>query len=169
MIEFISIPEERADILKTNAKFVRKLEELANVKITFVEGTDIQIESDDSIQMMHAKDVIKAFGRGFEFENALCLLDDEYGLCVIDVKEFSGRSTDRLNELKGRIIGREGKTKNIIEKATETKLSIYGKTISIMGKWSSVQFAKDAICLLLEGRRHGTVYRFLEENIKRVK
>ena len=169
MIDFVSIPEQRVKLLKTNRKIVKKLEGLANVKITFAEGEDIQIECEDPVQLMCVKNIIKAFGRSFAFEDALYLLDDEYELCIIDITEFSGKSSDRLNELRGRVIGREGKTKNIIEKFTDVKLSIYGKTICIIGKWNSVQFAREAICMLLEGRKHGTVYNFLFENANKIK
>lgn len=167
MIDFISIPEQRMKLLKTNRKLVKRLEELGDVKIKLAE--DISIECEDPIRAICAKNVIKAFGRGFDFDDALYLLDDAYELCIIDAKDFAGKSPRRLEDLRGRVIGRDGKTKNIIEKLTDAKLSIYGKTISIIGKWDCVQFARQAICMLLEGRRHGTVYKFLEENIKKAK
>lgn len=167
MIDFVSIPEQRMKLLRVKTKLVKKLEDLGDVKIKLAE--DVSIECEDPIRAMCAKNVIKAFGRGFDFEDALYLLDDEYELCIIDAKDFAGKSSKRLEDLRGRVIGREGNTKNIIEKITEVKLSIYGKTISIIGKWDCVQFAKEAICMLLEGRKHGTVYKFLEESIKKEK
>lgn len=167
MIDFVAIPEQRMKILRTNKKLVQKLESLVDVKIKLTEN--VEIESDDPLLVMRIKSVIKAFGRGLDFEDALNLLDEEFELRIIDIKGFSGKSSSRLNELRGRIIGRKGKTKAIIEKLADVKISIYGKTISIIGKWDSVQCANQAICMLLEGRRHGSVYKFLEENIKKIK
>lgn len=167
MIGFVAIPEERMKILRKKKKLVKKLEDLTGVKIKLDEN--VEIECEDSIKLMRIKSVIKAFGRGFDFEDALCLLDDEYELCIIDAKDFAGKSTRRLGELRGRVIGTKGKSKAIIEKLADVKLSIYGKTISIIGKWNGVQCARQAVCMLLEGRKHGSVYKFLEENIKKTK
>lgn len=167
MIDFVAIPEERIKILRSEKKLVKKLEELAGVKIKLAEN--VEIECEDSIKLMQVKSVIKAFGRGFDFEDALYLLDDKYELCIIDAKDFAGKSSKRLEELRGRVIGTKGKSKAIIEKLADVKLSIYGKTISIIGKWDGVQCARQAVCMLLEGRKHGSVYKFLGENIKKTK
>lgn len=165
MIDSVAIPEQRMKILKENKHLVKKLKDLADVKIRL--GENVEIECEDSIQLMRVKTVVKAFGRGFDFEDALYLLDDAYELYIIDIKDFAGKSSKRLNELRGRVIGRKGKSKNIIEKMADVKISIYGKTISIIGKWDNVQYTNQAVRMLLEGRKHGSVYRFLEENIKK--
>lgn len=167
MIGFVAIPEERMKILRKEKKLVKKLEDLAGVKMKLAEN--VEIECEDSIKLMRIKSVIKAFGRGFDSEDALYLLDDKYELCIIDAKDFAGRSSKRLEELRGRVIGTKGKSKAIIEKLADVKLSIYGKTISIIGKWDGVQCARQAVSMLLEGRKHGSVYKFLEENIKETK
>jgi len=165
MIDFVAIPELRMKKLRRSKGDIKKLKELADVKIKL--GEDVSIECDDSIQLMRVKEVIKAFGRGFEFEDALYLLDDAYGLCIVDIKEFSGKSSNRMNELRGRVIGREGKTKSIIERLADVKVSIYGKTVSIIGRWETIDIVRQSVCMLLEGRKHGSVYKFLEENIKK--
>ena len=166
MMDIVGIPQARMSRLKRDRKLVKKLEELAGVKITLEDS--VEIDCDDPVKAMSVKSVIKAFGRGFGMEDALYLLDESYELCIIDVKDFA-KSAKRGDELKGRVIGSAGKTKNIIEKLANVKVSIYGKTISIIGKWDNVQLASQAVCMLLEGRKHTGVYKFLDENIKRVK
>lgn len=161
MIEYILIPEERMRKLRKDEKWRIEFKKFSDVKIELNEG--VVIEGDDSIQVLRAKEVIKAFGRGFEFKDALDLLDEEYCLETIDVREFTGKSKKRQVTLKGRIIGTKGRTKNMIEKYTETKIAVYGKTVSIIGKWDNTRIAKDAIEMLLSGAMHNTVYRFLEK------
>lgn len=161
MIDFVRIPEERLKILKKEIKWKEKLEKFSDSKITFSE--DVQIESADPLQLLRVKEVVKAFGRGFDFETALNLLDEEFYLEIIEVRDFSGKSENRMETLKGRVIGSEGKSKNIIEKYTEAKVAIYGKTISIIGRWDGVVKAKKAIEMLLSGSSHSSVYRFLEK------
>ena len=160
MIDFVKIPEDRLKFFKRQ-KYGEKLEKLTGCKIRGNE--EISIEAEDSILLMRIKDVIKAFGRGFDFDEALNLLDEQYCLETINIKDFSRKSKERMIVMKGRVIGTEGKAKRLIEKQTNVKIAIYGKTVSIIGKWEDVQKAKQAIESLLQGRKHSTVFRSLME------
>lgn len=161
MIDFVAIPKERMKILRNEAKAVEKLEKLSDSKIELNE--EVSIECKDSLKRLRVKEVVKAFGRGFDLEAALNLLDEEYSLQLIEVKDFAGKSRNRMTVLKGRVIGTGGKTKKMIENFAEVKISIYGKTIGIIGKWDRVMTAKKAIEMILSGSLHSTVYRFLEK------
>lgn len=160
MIEYVLIPEERMRKLRKDEKWKIELKKFSNAKVKLNE--EIVVEGDDPLQVLRVKEVIKGFGRGFEFRDALDLFDEEYCLETIDVREFTGKSKKRQVTLKGRVIGTQGKTKNMVEKYTDTKIAVYGKTVSIIGKWNNVKIVKDAIEMLLSGARHNTVYRFLE-------
>lgn len=159
MIEHIIIPEERLRILRKDDKWKEELKKFLNVEIELNE--EILINGDDPFQVMRMKEIMKAFGRGFDFDAAFDLLDEEYLLETIDIGEFTGKSKRRRAVLKGRAIGTEGRTKKMIEKDTEVKIAIYGKTISIIGKWNNLRIAKEAIEMILSGKMHNTVYRFL--------
>lgn len=165
MIDFVGIPEVRLKKLRRSRKDIKQLEELSEASISVRDS--VEIDCENPLKMLALKNVLKAFGRGFDMEDALYLLDDSYELSIIEASEFA-KSSNRISEIKGRVIGRAGKTKNIIEKLTDVKISIYGKTISIIGLWENVQLANKAVCMLLEGSKHGVVYKFLEENIKRM-
>jgi ribosomal RNA assembly protein len=162
MIDYVRIPEERLKILKNDKKSIEKLEKFTECKIDINE--EVTIEMENPVDVLRIKQVFQAFGRGFDFEIALNLLDEEYYLEVIDVKEFSRKSRARQIELKGRVIGTEGKTKKSIEQHTETNIAVYGKTISVIGKWDKINLAREAIEMLLSGSLHNTVYRFLEKS-----
>jgi ribosomal RNA assembly protein len=159
MIDFVRIPEERMKLLKADPRIQKKLKDLCDCEFRYLE--DIEIESDDSIKIFRTKEVVKAFGRGFNVDDALALLDESY---YLEIVEIESKLKDRITVLKGRVIGREGGTKKIIEKISGAKISIYGKTISIIGRWDELQIAKEAIDLILSGSKHSTVYRFLKEN-----
>ncbi len=158
MIDYLSIPQERMKLLKTDRRWEHQFKKLSDVKVVLNE--EIEVSDDDPIAVMSAKMVFQAFGRGFDFDTSLNLLDEEFTLEVIDISSYT-KSRSRLMTLKGRVIGTEGKAKNIIETETETKISIYGKTISIIGRFQNVDKARDAIELLLSGRKHGTAFKFL--------
>ena len=131
------------------------------MKIEANKNQEIKIEGEDPVSVLRTKEIVRALGRGFDFQTALNLLDEEYFLEVIELKQFS-KSRNRQMELKGRVIGSEGVVKRKIEEATETKIAVHGKTISIIGKWKNTRIAKQAIEMLLSGAMHNTVYRFLE-------
>lgn len=161
----ILIPERRLNILRKNRKLKEELEGLCNVKIKVI-NNEIEVEGKDLLTLLRVKEILRAFGRGFPFDTSLNLLDENYYLEVINLRDYT-RSRNRMIVLKGRVIGRGGRIKKIIERETETKISIYGKTISILGKAENVQIASRAIRMILEGKKHGTVLSFLEgERIK---
>ena len=52
---------------------------------------------------------------------------------------------------------------------TGTLISVSGHTVSVIGTFESVSIAKDALEKLIEGRQHGTVYKFLRKKRGQVK
>ncbi len=160
MIDFIKIPDKRIDIIKKRPEIRVMIERSTKTKIKIDE--DITIEG-ESVDVYVAKNILKAFGRGFAVEDSLHLLEDDYGLEVVDLTNFT-KSDNRIKIIKGRIIGTGGKTKKYIEDYTNTKISIFGKTIGIIGKWLYVSSAKEAIMMVIEGSTHKTLYRWLERN-----
>ena len=159
MKDFIRITQKRKDLFKKNEEIKREIEKLTDTKMD--SNDEISIEG-ETFNVYQAKQVLKAFGRGFDVKNCLYLLEDNYGLEVINLTEFT-KSRKRLKILKGRIIGTGGKTKEYIEKFTEVKLSVLGKTVSIIGEWEKISIAKEAVMKILRGCTHKTLYRWLEQ------
>ena len=62
----------------------------------------------------------------------------------------------------GRIIGKDGRSREIMERLSGTKVSVYGKTVAILGYPEQIRVARAAIEMLLDGAPHGNVYSFLE-------
>jgi len=167
MIDFVRIPEERIKVMKADPREQRRIEQMGECKLSLhQQEQEAEIECEDGLRMMKVKDVVRAFGRGFDADEALYLLDDDYYLEIINITEFVGKDKDRVKTMKGRLIGSEGNTKKTIEKDTNCKTAIYGKTVSIIGKWDDVKAARTVIERLLFGSKHSTVYRMLEERKK---
>ncbi len=162
MIEFVAIPEERIKILRKDKKWKEQLRELSRVDVEI--NDDVSLESEDVFSLMRAKEVVKAFSRGFDFNDALFLLDEDFILETIDVSEFAGRSKNRQIVLKGRVIGTGGKIKKLIEKEAGVKIAVYGKTISMIGRWNNLNLAKQIVNMILQGSKHSSVMRFIQEN-----
>jgi len=156
----VKIPKKQIYLLKkNNEKFKKHFEKITDTELEL--NDEVSFETDDPVKAITIQQILLAFGRGFDMDVALNLLDDEYGLEVVDLKDYT-KSRSRLITIKGRIIGTNGKTKKTIEKFTDTKLAISGKTVSILGKWGQIPIARRAVEMLIEGAMHSTVYRWLE-------
>ena len=120
---------------------------------------------------MTASDSLRrmAIGRGFSPENAMGLLKGENALHVIDLREFVGKSPAQVERIKGRIIGEGGKARRNMENLSGTHISVYGKTVSIIGDASKLRLTVDAISSISSGSMHGAVYDKLEAANRREK
>lgn len=124
----------------------------------------IEPESPDvpPYMVMKAQEVVRAIAYGFPPEKALRLLDEDMVLIVIDLKQYVGDAPNHLQRVKGRIIGEKGKARKTIEEMTGTYISIYRNYVAIIGDYETASIAKQAVEMLIEGRQHSTVYRYLE-------
>ncbi|HUV80003.1 MAG TPA: KH domain-containing protein [Candidatus Bathyarchaeia archaeon] len=165
MTQHVKIPQDRIGVLIGHNGFVKDdIEKKSESTITVdsnegevrIEG----IEGGDPVKTLRVAEVVKAIGRGFSPESVLKLLDDD--LLLFEVISLSHLSQKTLNRVKGRVIGRNGKTRRTIENLADVKISVYGKTISLIGYAYQIRTAHEAIARLIHGAHHSSVYRFLE-------
>ncbi len=123
----------------------------------------LKADSPDPSNALRAKDLVTAIGRGFSPQRAFSLFNEDATLGIVDLHEFFGKNESEIRRVDGRIIGREGKTRRILEQLTGTQISVSGHTVSIIGTFEGVSTAKDALEKLISGRQHGTVYKFLRK------
>lgn len=167
--EYLKIPKERVGVLiGKSGETKRELEDRTKTRIevdsesgeVFISSTD---ETEDPLAVWKARDVVRAIGRGFSPERAFRLLEEGETLEVIDLTDVViGSDKNALPRVRGRIIGRKGRTRELIEEMSGTYVSVYGKTVAIIGNPIQVEVAKSAIEKLIRGSKHGSVYRFLE-------
>ena len=162
----IKIPEERLGVLigpdGSMKKFIEEKSKTL-LEIDSESGTVTVESSEDPLMVMRVSDLVRAIGRGFSPERALAILDDEMlMLDVMDLSKMVGTKSD-MARLKGRIIGKDGKTREIMEKLSGSKVSVYGKTIALLGYPEQIRVSRAAIEMLLDGAPHGNVYSFLEK------
>ncbi|MEW6748972.1 MAG: KH domain-containing protein [Candidatus Micrarchaeota archaeon] len=160
MNELIKIPAERVSvILGKDGRTKKRIEKRCNVQLEVHEDGDIEMAG-DSADVFFARDVIKAIGRGFNPDIAIKLSRDDFCFYLISLKEVAG-SDSAVTRIKGRVIGEEGRIKTAIEEATDSYLSIYGNTIAVISRIDGMEYAKEAIGLLIDGARHATVLGYL--------
>ncbi|MCX8185756.1 MAG: KH domain-containing protein [Sulfolobales archaeon] len=172
---YVKIPLERIKLLTTNKmQVIKELESRTLTKVSLDEVNCFAIiepsnPSTPVVNVMKARDFINAVAAGFSPDKAWRLLNDEQILVIIDLKSVVGESQNHLTRIKGRVIGEEGKVKKNIEEITGTDISVYDDNIAIIGDYESANLAREAVEMLIQGRQHSTVYKYLDRAVRDVK
>jgi ribosomal RNA assembly protein len=173
--EYLKIPRERVGVLighqgstkelieKTTTTIIDVDSETGNISISPTEATE------DPLSVWKARHITKAIGRGFNPEIALKLIDDEYLLDIINLPDYLGKSKKAILRQKGRIIGKDGRTRDIITEMTGVEMSVYGKTVALIGDMEHLHIAREAVEMILKGSRHKSIYGFLEKKRQEMK
>lgn len=157
MIEVLLVPRDRINVIK-DEKVVKKLEVSIKIKLSFDENSVI-IEG-EGLELLQAKSIVKAIGRGFSPEKAFRLLSEEENLEIIELSEFNDK---KIKILKARLIGTKGKTRKLVENFSGCSVSVYGKTVSMIGKYDQMNVCREALKMIIRGSKHSKVYSFLHQ------
>ncbi len=172
---YVKIPLDRVGVLiglegKAKARIERSLgvdleieSEAGNVTITLSPGQD------DVSVLFTAANIVKAVGRGFSPQRAMRLSEEDWDLSIMDLEEYVGTSRSAQERVKGRIIGKAGRSREIIEELTETHISVYGGTVAIIGHIEALPAAMEAVGMLIRGSFHKTVWNYLYAFRRRLK
>jgi len=157
-IEEIPIPEERKPVLiGRDGKTRKAIEQRTGTKLQVSDYVKVEGPVDG---LLKAQNIVNAIARGFSPKHAFRLLDEECQLDIITLREENENTRRRLF---ARIIGRDGQARKNIEKQTRTLISVYGKTVSIIGLPDDIDLARQAIEALLEGKTHGYAYSLMKK------
>jgi len=156
------VPKKRAEKLRAH---LGELSSKLKCKIS-IEDENIIVLDGDSYDEYNAKNVIAAFGRGFDLNSSFRLLSEDYFFKSINLKEIF-KSKDRIIMVEGRIIGKDGRSKRYIEAVSGAKISVFGGTISLIGTNEEIAIAESAINVLIDGGTHKKAYRVMEAARKR--
>ena len=164
----IRIPADRIGALIGRAGRTKKaIEGACGVHILVDSGSgEVTIESSGAdlltAQPFKAAEMVTAIGRGFSEKNVLLLADDAFRLHVLDLREFAGKSGASLERMRGRIIGEKGRARRNIEQLSRSRISVYGKTVSIISEEHRLRTVVSAVSSILAGGMHAAAYGRLE-------
>jgi ribosomal RNA assembly protein len=163
----VRVPTDRLGaLIGKGGETKRKLEDELGIQLAVdsKEGTvQVKAKLTDTSDPLTAVRVVEAIGRGFSPHRARRLAAEGVALEVIDLRDHGGNNTNSLARIRGRIIGLRGKSRRVIEELTSCYLSVYGRTVSIIGEADEVVLASEAVKMLASGSQHRTVYDMLQK------
>jgi ribosomal RNA assembly protein len=164
-MQHVTIPQDRVGVLiGEGGETMREIESRAEVRLDIDSETGaVRVESvGDPVKGLKGPDIVKAIGRGFSPEAALSLLGGD--MRMLDLVDLSSatRNENDLRRQKGRLIGEDGRTRQLMAELSGAEVVIYGKTVGIIGEPEEVDVVRSAVEMILDGAPHGAVYSFLE-------
>jgi ribosomal RNA assembly protein len=168
METIVRVPKDRIAVLIGRSGVTRKaLEEGSGAAIVIDSRTgDVTltwpVEGADPVLMMKLPDLVKAIGRGMAPKKALQLLDDDCYFQLYDMREWVGKQPTQKSRMRGRLIGRDGRIRRMIEENTGCEMSVYGSTVVLIGDEDGLTLANSAVERILRGAEHSTVIKMLE-------
>ena len=171
-MQHVKVPDDRIGVLiGRGGETMREIEERAEVRLDIdSESGNVRIETiGDPVTALKGPDIVKAISRGFTPEDALELLEDEMMMFEIIDIEAAARNKNDLRRQKGRLIGEDGRTRELMEELTGASVAIYGSTLGVIGGPQQVEAVREAAEMILDGAPHGSVYSFLERKRNELK
>ena len=161
-MEQLYIPAERMKSLKKDKRQLLQVGSKCRCRLAVTGDDAIEITSKESngYDEYTARNVLYAYGRGFELHTAELLASDDYYFETIDLEQLGNEK--RVHQVKSRVIGESGKTKTYIENVSGAKISVYGNTISFIGSPTQIEEARTAVSILVEGGTHKVAYAKME-------
>ena len=146
------------DNLKKIKKAVPKIE--AKVKVRFSFGNNLVLIRGSELNEFLVEKIVHAVDFGFDVEDALLLLGQNHSLEFIDIKDHTRRKN--LHDVRGRLIGTDGKVLNTLENLTGSILVMKDNRIGIIAESNSLSKVNQAIESIIHGAKQGNAYAFLE-------
>ncbi len=156
--------KELGRILAHEGRNIKHLEKEFDAKILVKKGkyeADFIINGKNSVQEYIILEIFEALAVGFDLETAMLLKDEDFVFKKVELKKYVHGG--RLEVIKGRIVGAQGKSKRVIQNLSECYICLCDNSVSIIGHAENVELASRAIESLIRGSKHANVFKALEK------
>ena len=125
-----------------------------------IKGKQVTIEG-TALKEYDACLVLEAMDFGFDRKEAFLLTNEAFVFRKIPIKNFTRRKN--LEEVRGRIIGTEGRTKRTIENVSGCAIVVHDNAVGVIGPAERIEETTTTLTNLIRGTKQANVYRFLEK------
>ena len=140
------------------------IENKVKIKIGFAVGS-VSVNGSELNEFLVEK-VLRAVDFGFDVEDALLLVNEDFVLEFVDIKSYTHRKN--LRDVRARLIGTGGKARKTIENLTGSVIVINGNRVGVIVDSEHLDSVVQAIESLIQGAKHGNVFARLEkQNVAR--
>lgn len=158
----------RKIIISSSKKF-RKV--LPKIKEKIDIHTDLKkdyvIINGEELNEVIVEKIIKAVDFGFELEDALLLVKDDWEVEYINIKDHTRRRN--LEEVRSRVIGKDGKAKNTIANLTGSSVVIHDNIVGIICDIDHLAYSIQGIISLIQGAKHSNVFSYIEKQNRKLR
>lgn len=150
------ICEKIARIIKNKKKLI----EILNVKITN-RGKEVTIDGKPEDEVI-ARQVVDALNYGFPYAEAISIKTEDRVLETVNIKDYTNRAN--LERVRGRVIGKGGKTIKTLASLTDSAMEIQENTVAIITNPENLERATSSVIAIIKGAKQGGVYKELEQS-----
>jgi ribosomal RNA assembly protein len=137
----------------------KKLEKILDIKISN-RGKETIINGAPEEEFI-AEKVLDALNFGFPFKQAITIKKQNLEFEEINLKEHTYKHD--YQRIRARIIGKKGKALQTLSQLSDCFIEIKENKIAFIGEPLNIENAIQAIIQLIQGAKHGNVYKGLEK------
>ncbi|ORD93858.1 PNO1 [Enterospora canceri] len=167
-IRSVEIPRHKVAKIKENwVKIYTAIIEYAKLHIRYNNKSNaVEFKvADHTVEMSYldrAVVFVESIIGGFRVEDAIAVLKyKDVFMEQFEISEVKRMRSNHLTRAIGRIIGRQGKTKEAIENFSKCKFILIDQKIRLLGCVENIKIAKDAIGRLIQGSEPTSIFNRL--------
>lgn len=145
--------------IKKLKKGIRKIEQKARVRMS-VKKNKVTVKGSEVNEFI-VGEILRAIDFGFDVEDALYLLDEDFVLEFVNIKNHTRRRN--LEEVRSRVIGTDGRAKRTIEELTGANMVVNENMVGLIVNSNHLESAVQGVVSLIQGSKHGNVFTYLEK------
>ncbi len=148
--------------IKKNPSLLHELEKFARVRFDEANNMVLIESKDEKSDVLKVRDFVIALDNCIEESLGLEILRKDFMVYLIDLRNIFSDKED-IRRILGRIIGEQGKIKAKIIEMTGCHLQINDSKILLVGSYEDVEYAKQAIQIIVDGSPYTRLFKYLEK------